>query len=157
ADGQIAFRGYLIGSGIDETNDSGIWATNTSGVLQLIAREGDPFEVAPGDSRIVSRLGFATDTGGESRGFNGLGQLAFAAYFADGTAGVFVASTATLASDFDHDGDVDGRDFLAWQRDPSVGDLADWQANYGNSALTSASVVVPEPASLLLAGGAERR
>jgi hypothetical protein len=34
------------------------------------------------------------------------------------------------------DGDVDGRDFLVWQRghavpSASAGDLADWQANYG--------------------------
>jgi len=34
------------------------------------------------------------------------------------------------------DGDVEGRDFLVWQRgyavpSQSVGDLADWQANYG--------------------------
>ena len=34
------------------------------------------------------------------------------------------------------DGDVEGRDFLVWQRgyavpSASAGDLADWQANYG--------------------------
>ena len=49
-----------------------------------------------------------------------------------------------LAGDFDEDGDVDGRDFLVWQRNPSVGDLADWQANYGVSS-SAASVAVPEP------------
>ena len=36
------------------------------------------------------------------------------------------------------DGDVDGRDFLIWQRNTSTapastGNLADWQANYGTS------------------------
>lgn len=50
----------------------------------------------------------------------------------------------SLPGDFDNDGDVDGRDFLLWQRDSSVGDLADWQANYGNTSLTSAASV-PEP------------
>jgi Domain of unknown function (DUF4185) len=56
-----------------------------------------------------------------------------------------------LAGDFDGDGDVDGRDFLTWQRDPSIGDLADWQANYGTTD-TSAINAVPEPeaASLLI-------
>jgi T5SS/PEP-CTERM-associated repeat protein len=54
--------------------------------------------------------------------------------------------------DFDGDGDVDGRDFLLWQRgsspDPrSGGDLADWQANYGVGPLTSSSTTVPEPGS----------
>jgi T5SS/PEP-CTERM-associated repeat protein len=52
--------------------------------------------------------------------------------------------------DFDGDGDVDGRDFLVWQRNPSVGDLADWQSNYGVAPITSASTAVPEPANALL-------
>jgi GH35 family endo-1,4-beta-xylanase len=54
-----------------------------------------------------------------------------------------------LAGDFDGDGKVDGRDFLVWQRNPSVGDLADWQANYGLSLLTAA-VSVPEPTAIML-------
>jgi endoglucanase len=56
--------------------------------------------------------------------------------------------------DFDNDGDVDGADFLIWQRgespDPlSTGDLTDWQANYGLSSLATATV--PEPSALVLA------
>jgi fibronectin-binding autotransporter adhesin len=51
--------------------------------------------------------------------------------------------------DFDGDGDIDGRDFLAWQRNPSVGDLADWRANYGTGSL-SAVTAVPEPNSFAL-------
>jgi hypothetical protein len=46
-------------------------------------------------------------------------------------------------SDFDQDGDVDGEDFLLWQRDPSVGSLADWEANYGLGAVAAASTTVP--------------
>jgi autotransporter-associated beta strand protein len=57
---------------------------------------------------------------------------------------------AGIAGDFDGDGDVDGRDFLTWQRNPSVGSLSDWQTNYGASALTAASTAVPEPGTLLL-------
>ncbi len=53
--------------------------------------------------------------------------------------------------DFDNDGDVDGRDFLLWQRGGSpsflsAGDLADWQTNYGAGAL-HAVTAVPEPAA----------
>jgi hypothetical protein len=48
--------------------------------------------------------------------------------------------------DFNNDGKVNGRDFLAWQRNPSIGNLADWQANYGAGTLT-ASTAVPEPTS----------
>jgi hypothetical protein len=55
--------------------------------------------------------------------------------------------------DFDGDGDVDGRDFLVWQRNPSVGDLADWQSNYGAGATAGlSSSEVPEPASFALLG-----
>ncbi len=55
-----------------------------------------------------------------------------------------------IAGDFDSDGDVDGADFLAWQRNPSVGSLSDWQANYG-APLVAASQAVPEPSASLLA------
>ncbi len=66
--------------------------------------------------------------------------------------------------DFDEDGDVDGRDFLAWQRNPAVGDLADWQTNYGDGLLAPLSALngggtppanaVPEPGGVafLIAG-----
>jgi hypothetical protein len=57
---------------------------------------------------------------------------------------------ATQAGDFDGDGDVDGRDFLTWQRSPSVGNLSDWQTNYGMGSLTAASTAVPEPNSLVM-------
>lgn len=67
------------------------------------------------------------------------------------------------SGDFDGDGDVDGRDFLVWQRNPSVGNLVDWQANFGSGSL-SALQSVPEPGGvaillvgLLLSGHARRR
>src|SRR5690606_23129308 len=55
----------------------------------------------------------------------------------------------SLPGDFDMDGDVDGADFLSWQRGNSPnplssGDLADWESNFGATALTAA-VAVPEP------------
>ena len=60
--------------------------------------------------------------------------------------------------DFDGDGDVDGRDFLAWQRGESpngtpggpvsAADLAEWQTAYNGGALSA--VTVPEPASAAL-------
>jgi sulfatase modifying factor 1 len=62
-----------------------------------------------------------------------------------------------LPGDFDFDGDVDGRDFLKWQRGESLsplsaGDLADWQANYGAGMLTANSTAVPEPTCFVLYG-----
>ncbi|NOY40572.1 MAG: PEP-CTERM sorting domain-containing protein [Planctomycetes bacterium] len=58
--------------------------------------------------------------------------------------------------DFDGDGDVDGFDFLKWQRGEtssplSEQDLSDWEENFGtlNSGATAATAV-PEPSTLLL-------
>jgi fibronectin-binding autotransporter adhesin len=59
----------------------------------------------------------------------------------------------TTAGDFDVDGDVDGRDFLIWQRNPSVGNLTDWQANYGVGAVGAVAAnttAVPEPTGIVL-------
>jgi hypothetical protein len=60
-----------------------------------------------------------------------------------------VLHAVNLPGDFDVDGDVDGQDLLAWQRNPNLGNLADWHANYGASAL-SASASVPEPTTCIL-------
>jgi hypothetical protein len=65
-----------------------------------------------------------------------------------------VSNVAAPDGDFDNDGDVDGRDFLLWQRGQSdtalsPTDLANWQAEYGNGPLTSITAV-PEPNSLAL-------
>jgi hypothetical protein len=66
---------------------------------------------------------------------------------------IFELADVGTPGDFDGDGDVDGRDFLTWQRDTNVGDLADWQANYGAGGLAAVSAV-PEPAAgLCLAAG----
>jgi hypothetical protein len=56
--------------------------------------------------------------------------------------------------DFDLDGDVDGRDFLVWQRGGSpnprsAADLALWKTNFGTAV--AAAGAVPEPGSLVLA------
>ena len=50
--------------------------------------------------------------------------------------------------DYDHDGDIDGNDFLVWQRNPAVGSLSEWQQRYGTTPLSAASIAVPEPSAL---------
>jgi hypothetical protein len=67
---------------------------------------------------------------------------------------VAVSSTPSQDGDFDGDGDVDGRDFLRWQRGGSpsplsAGDLSLWQNNYGAGGLVAVSAV-PEPSSVIL-------
>jgi hypothetical protein len=78
---------------------------------------------------------------------------------------VVVSSVPMDDADFDDDGDVDGRDFVIWQRGFGTGttnamgdangsgtvdgaDLAIWQSQYNGGALAAASV--PEPSSALL-------
>ncbi len=67
---------------------------------------------------------------------------------------VMLKVVAGIAGDFDFDGDVDGRDFLIWQRGGSSTplsstDLAAWQANYG-LPLAATATTVPEPRAILL-------
>lgn len=58
--------------------------------------------------------------------------------------------SAPAPGDFNGDGNVDGRDFLAWQRDPNVGSLADWQTHYGAGTLSNIAAI-PEPSSIMFA------
>lgn len=61
-----------------------------------------------------------------------------------------------IPGDFDDDDDVDGRDFLIWQRGGSTngplnaGDLSDWQTNFGAGDPLASVTAVPEPGSLAL-------
>ena len=85
ADGQIAVRLFLAGPDVGTHNEQGILATDHSGDIRLVAREGDPFTVAEGDVRIIEEIGFRWD-------MNASGQVAFSAAFTDGSSGVFVAN-----------------------------------------------------------------
>jgi hypothetical protein len=102
--GQIAFMARTIPGGLFF---DGIWATDRTGALQLIARTGDSLEVAPGDFRTI--LGFTrpfqndptlnSTTGnsdGRRSGFNNVGQLAFLATFTDGSSGIFVSNRVAV-------------------------------------------------------------
>jgi len=52
--------------------------------------------------------------------------------------------------DFDNDDDVDGADFLTWQRNTGVGSLSNWESNFGSTGNLAAAHAVPEPAAWLL-------
>ena len=72
--------------------------------------------------------------------------VTFSANFGSGT---FLADDPS--GDFNGDGDVDGDDFLLWQRDPGDRSLADWEANFGIVApLSATSTAVPEPATWIM-------
>jgi len=77
----------------------------------------------------------------------------------------FRVASKVLPGDFDNDDDIDGADFLIWQRGGSPSplsnaDLDAWKAGFGNNtsdtsplavASTTTVTSVPEPSSLLLA------
>ena len=163
--GQIAFFSFLQGENVDDSNDRALFA-EVDGQLRVIARKGDLFDVDADplteDLREVAFLTAAvTTTAGSQDGrtslFNSAGQLLFSLSFTDGSQGLFVADTGT-SGDFDTDGDVDGHDFLAWQRGGSpipfsAADLAVWEASFGNTgpaALAASSIAVPEPVTTSL-------
>lgn len=118
-----------------------------------------PFALTAGQSYEI------VDVGGQRAGtFNGLAELGFVGRY--GVANLFitylggdgndVTLLSALPGDFDVDGDVDGLDFLKWQkgespRPRSRSDLADWEVNYGMAVPPPpASTVVPEPAAASL-------
>lgn len=68
--GQTAFWNYVSGSGVDSTNNTGLWSEGT-GVLDLVARKGDP---APG---VNDGLTFQYVTLNNSFVLNDAGHVAF--------------------------------------------------------------------------------
>lgn len=85
--GQVAFSARLSGGVTGVEN--GIWATDLSGQLRLIAKVGDSLEVAPGDVRMVRDLYFAGDA------LNNKGQLVFQANL-DGKWGAFLSHAVAV-------------------------------------------------------------
>jgi len=175
--GQTAFLGVLTGTGVDSTNDRGIFATDLGGILQLIAREGDQFDINPDplfvENRTISSLSLVAGSGGSDgrpTSLNNAGQLAFLLGFTDGSEGIFVANTR-LPGDLNGDGFV-GIDDLniilgSWNATVTPGDLLQGDAtgegfvgvddlnillvNWNNGTPPS-SGAVPEPGTVVLLG-----
>lgn len=94
------------------------------------------------DGSIVSWGNGAKWNGGYIEAPSGVGFTAI-------TAGGWHAAALQMLEfgDFDEDGDIDGRDFLTWQRNPSIGLLQDWHMNYGFPTSNEVSSTIPEPTS----------
>lgn len=96
--------------------------------------------------------GFAPLTGPQGAG----GQYNSNGFDADLTyIGVIVPETNGAEGDYDADGDVDGEDFLVWQRGGSpvplsATDLMAWQDQYGSPISLAAAAAIPEPGTGLL-------
>jgi hypothetical protein len=117
---------------------------------------GGVFTPAPGDSfdflSAGSIVGAFSNVTFDSRLNTSDGMGSFYVDFdpLSGTLTLADFEMTTLSGDFDLDGDVDGRDFLVWQRGESpnplsAGDLVDWRANFGSAQLNVADAAVPEP------------
>lgn len=125
--------------------------------------DGDEFEL----------FNFGSATGGFAFSFPSLsGNLAWDTADLLSTGVLSVVAVVTENADFDGDGDVDGRDFLTWQRgygetgqennllgdangDGTVDstDLEVWQGQYSDgSPLVAESIAVPEPSAVVLWG-----
>jgi len=85
--------------------------------------------------------------------------LAFSSGEGDGSGGhdlwidnvAITGTVETIPGDFDFDGDVDGVDFLEWQRsDGTAAGLTAWQNNYGAPSQLAATANVPEPCSAFM-------
>ncbi|WP_197530830.1 PEP-CTERM sorting domain-containing protein [Bythopirellula polymerisocia] len=126
------------------TNVFDAFSSAGTGVLAFWDRFGGSIALDPdgGNFVIYDNLEFEVASAGDVPDMN--------AYLAAN--GLLLSSG--VAGDFDGDGDVDGNDFLVWQRGNSptgpldAGDLAAWQGAY--APLTAAATAVPEPASMLL-------
>jgi hypothetical protein len=148
---EIEIGGLIAGSEFDQltvAND-----VTLGGILDVSLI--DLFTLSPGQSFEIIDVGGSSegkflglDEGGLVSQLDGINLLIT---YVGGDGNDVILVTA-LPGDFDIDGDVDGFDFLTWQRDPSDGELADWQANFGTPAgsLAASSTAVPEPSALLL-------
>ena len=73
--------------GVVSSNNQGIWAEDTNGILKQILRKGDALTVN-GATKIVSSISiFSAPTGfsGQTRHFNDRGDLGYKVTFTDGS------------------------------------------------------------------------
>ena len=158
--GAIEFTGGVENfppSAVDDflTTKAGIAITTGN----LVANDTDP---NPGDTLFVQSHtlpshGALFDTGNGSYAYlpqsGYTGNDSFTYVVSDGveTDTGTVSITITSPGDFDTDGDVDGADFLSWQRGfgstYTADDLTDWQEDYAAGAsVTATAAVDTEPA-----------
>ena len=99
--GQVAFTALLGGTGVDRENDVSLLSLDPDGVLSLVARTGDAFDVnddplAAADLRTIANISADLQSGGSDgrrSAFNDRGQLAYGLRFTDGTSGIFLSDT----------------------------------------------------------------
>jgi hypothetical protein len=82
--------GRVSGAGVSSLNDNGIWAVDSGGALQLIAREGDVHSVTGKTIKQLKFLPSVSGENGQTRSFSQTtGDIVYYATFTDGSAGIF--------------------------------------------------------------------
>ena len=96
--GGVIFIAKLKGA--PPAKDMGIWVADEAGTLSLVAREGDQLQI-DGSLKTIKTLQFLPPVpvvGGQSRGFNDAGALAFRAAFTDKTQAIIVRDSGGLTA-----------------------------------------------------------
>ncbi len=141
-------------------NDPAPNPNDPPGGVDVVGPDGEIIFMSAG-AELILTLGNDNDV--RDRIINGLTGLSYLADSSawnvtnwDGISPLASLQLVGIAGDFDDDGDVDGADFLLWQRGGSpiplsTSDLNDWEANFGTTSSVSAiSTAVPEPGTMLL-------
>ena len=148
----VVFRGEIIGAGVTEANNNGLWYGTDTSDLALLVRAGDTMFVN-GQNRTLRALP-------ESDAFS-LSEtgIAWPAFFTDNTSAIiYSAFESAVAGDYNENG-VDAADYTVW-RDTLGGatytqsHYDQWKQNFGaTTPLVAAGTngAVPEPSSCLLA------
>ena len=87
--------GQVVLTAVDSIGRGSLFAAGADGALHLIASPDVPFQVAPGDIRVVSDVLAGVGTGGEDgrpTAFNDAGQFLYRLSFADGSSGLFMTT-----------------------------------------------------------------
>ncbi len=99
ARGQVAFSSLILNPAIG--TKTAVFVTDLDGSLVRLPVRGELFQVAPGDVRTISGIEFAGISDGVSgtpSSFNDRSELAFKAYFTDGSQAIVVATVPEPAS-----------------------------------------------------------
>jgi hypothetical protein len=132
----VKSAGYnLIGTGSAASwfNQTGDHVGLSSTVLMLapLANNGGPnrtHALLPGSAAIDAGQAGVIPGNGDIPEFD---QRGFAySRVVGGQIDIGAFEVGASSADFDLDGDVDGRDFMLWQRNPSIGNLSTWQEQY---------------------------
>jgi hypothetical protein len=95
--GQSLFKAWFRGPSVTTDNDTAVYLADPDGSLHLLARAGEPFTVAAGDTRTIAGVDFVRQLisgGGDGQplSLNDAGQVALSIFFTDGSQGIFLAS-----------------------------------------------------------------